>query len=971
MRHPPHKKTRTRALFTLALAALAAPALSAQILTWDFEPAPDEFSEDALLDLRPLLNEPYAGSKGWIKHNEHGQFYHEDTDEIVRFWVVNTGVPSTFEATQRQARFQAKRGVNMARWHTSVFDNNGPSLDYVNPAKVDELHRLVAANKAEGIYTSISFYFSLSLRMNPAWGIDGYTAEFLAENNRQPFGLLFVDEDMQAAHRNWIKVLLTTPNPYDNGTLLATDPAINLIEIQNEDNLFWNFDAALWPVAQQHKIDKMFGDFVAEKYGSIQAGVDAWGPITSNAFNRDNITAGRLTVTRTESMISSEHRVPRLGSLRIADQIEFVSKLKYDFYADYTAYLRELGYEGPVSASNWMTKQIQNLQDIEHWTYTAAGVIDIHAYYNSQNIKRGTNNSIGGGDEYLSVPTVNNPRSNPTNFKHIKGYPSFISESSWTHPHDHRAEAAWSVAAYASMNGLDGFTWFAAEGGAWQDGIRTWQVFVPMTGGLFPAAALAYRRGDIQEAPVVVQESRSLDSTYRRELNEIRLTSGFDPLRLPEGEEPFDPATGDGTVDSLAFSVGRVEMDIGPDVEDGLFVHPHLEQYVDYDKKTLSSITGEMEIFWGTLPNTVMPDFSRHPGSGYMLINTARTQAAIGYLDAAGQIQLPNVNIRMRNKWGSVGVTSLDHKPISQSTKLLVQVGTRDERTDWTTAEIPFVKGDGVTVYGKRIESLGRLPWKIERNDRVRVTLKDVGEVLSVKTLDMNGNFLAENTSGSQSLLGYNIDVAPEAVYTIVELAEPEETPPVIATKALRNAEIGQEYSYDLQAISGTGNLTWSVSGLPAGLSSNASGIISGTPTASGPFTLSVTVTDTASLTDTRNVSLFVMSEGDTAPACPEAGYADDPGLHWVYHYGDCWLLWDADFNGNWGLLHVGARNEDGTGWVYHFEKGWIYLYSGSVTSFAMIYSLDLGWLAASEGYGAGQYYRYETDDFETWVSGN
>ena len=101
---------------------------------------------------------------------------------------------------------------------------------------------------------------------------------------------------------------------------------------------------------------------------------------------------------------------------------------------------------------------------------------------------------------------------------------------------------------------------------------------------------------------------------------------------------------------------------------------------------------------------------------------------------------------------------------------------------------------------------------------------------------------------------------------------------------------------------------------------------------------------------------------------CPEPGYNDDPILHWVYNFEGCWALWYADFNaGDWGYLYLGERGIDGYGWVYHLEKGWIHLTSGDVASHLFIYSVDLGWIAAYESAGGGQFWRYDTESFMIW----
>ncbi len=80
-----------------------------------------------------------------------------------------------------------------------------------------------------------------------------------------------------------------------------------------------------------------------------------------------------------------------------------------------------------------------------------------------------------------------------------------------------------------------------------------------------------------------------------------------------------------------------------------------------------------------------------------------------------------------------------------------------------------------------------------------------------------------------------------------------------IATSALPSGTQGASYSSTLHINGGTAPFTWSVSGgsLPAGLSLGAStGVISGTPGASGSFTVGVTVKDSASSPQTATATL-------------------------------------------------------------------------------------------------------------------
>jgi hypothetical protein len=79
-----------------------------------------------------------------------------------------------------------------------------------------------------------------------------------------------------------------------------------------------------------------------------------------------------------------------------------------------------------------------------------------------------------------------------------------------------------------------------------------------------------------------------------------------------------------------------------------------------------------------------------------------------------------------------------------------------------------------------------------------------------------------------------------------------------IATASLPAGTQGSNYSSTIHISGGTAPFIWSITGgsLPAGLTLGAAGIISGTPTASGSFTVSVTVKDSASSAQTATATL-------------------------------------------------------------------------------------------------------------------
>ena len=91
--------------------------------------------------------------------------------------------------------------------------------------------------------------------------------------------------------------------------------------------------------------------------------------------------------------------------------------------------------------------------------------------------------------------------------------------------------------------------------------------------------------------------------------------------------------------------------------------------------------------------------------------------------------------------------------------------------------------------------------------------------------------------------------------------------------------EVSIAYSDQLTATGGTGALTWSVSSgsLPAGLTLSSAGLLSGTPTASGSFPVTITVTDATGGTASRAATLVIAAVPSLANPAPPSGQAAVP----------------------------------------------------------------------------------------------
>src|SRR4029077_9806350 len=110
------------------------------------------------------------------------------------------------------------------------------------------------------------------------------------DGKQHPFAALLFNPDFQAQYRKWWSALLTTPNE-STGQRLIDNPAVAGLEMQNEDSFFfWTFSEKNLPAAQLELLEAQFGQWLAARYGSIEAALAKWnGP----RLKRDAPSEGR------------------------------------------------------------------------------------------------------------------------------------------------------------------------------------------------------------------------------------------------------------------------------------------------------------------------------------------------------------------------------------------------------------------------------------------------------------------------------------------------------------------------------------------------------------------------------------------------------------------------------------------------------------------------------------------------------
>lgn len=739
---------RHRALLSLALLASTLPTLPGAEdgityggdQTWAFDYPADGLRDGAALDLR-YLNEKTAGEKGFIKASPDGGFL-DGAGKPIRFWAVNGMYNVKDEERARSAKFLAKMGVNLVRFHTAICppDDKTP-LDQPNMGEIDAIWKGVAACKKEGIYVIISPFWQMG--GHASFGIDGYAGENL-------WGVQFFNPKLQAAYKAWITKLYGEKNPY-TGIRLADDPAVAVIQTNNEDSLFfWTFQGI--KPQQKQLLGTYFFAWAAKKHGSIEKALEAW---KNQAVDGDDVGAKRLGLLETWGI----NQAPAGQAGRTADQVQFMAETQFGWYKEARETYRKLGCKQLVNASNWQTADAVRLNDVERWTYTADDVIAVNKYYGGEHT--GPNNGwrIDPGDTFTSHTGVRDLRGVPTCLKQISGRPMMITESSWTSPNKYQTEGPFLMAAYQALTGVDCFFWFAqttpeydselAISFPWAEvaGQRPsykWSGSTPATMGTFPANALSFRLGHVKQGKPVVQEVRTLDSLWKRELPLIAEDATFDPNRREGGDaqKAMDANKLTAGVNPLAFFVGPVTVEYGKDaaktkVED-------LAKYIDEGKKTIKSITGEVTMDYGR---------------GVCLVDTAKTKGVSGFLKAAGgSFELNGLTITSTDEYANVVVVAMDEKPLAESKKVLVQTGTISRPTGWSTEE-----KDGKSV----ITTIGVKPWQIVKSaDSIVIANSGLKKATALDSAGFPKPGSVEATTDGKKL---TVKLPPDAMYVILE----------------------------------------------------------------------------------------------------------------------------------------------------------------------------------------------------------
>jgi hypothetical protein len=723
-----------------------------------FDPVPDPFSSAAAIDLRSL-NERAAGESGFVSVSG-GRFVQGPSGHPVRFWAMN-GPPPDLDRTalRRCARLLAKRGVNLVRIHRPSFGADGEA----DASAIRYTIETVEALKGEGIYSYLSIYFPLWLAPKPGtpW-LEGY------DGKKHPFAALEFNGEFQRHYRAWWEAILTTPSP-TTGRRLVDEPAVAGVEIQNEDSFFfWTFSRETIPDLELQILERMFGDWLVKRYGSLEAAFSRWDAAAASHDARVGYGVGALW-TRLRSAIArwkdgrdspdapEEGRVAfrplskiiRDRTLRDQDTVRFLFETQAAFYSQTINYLRELGFKGVITASNWTTASTEILDPIEKLSYLAGDVMDRHGYFECQHRGPESEWSIRVGHTYVDRSALRfdgeelttKDFSNPAMDTHFDGKPSMLSETTWSRPNRFRSEAPLFLAAYGSLQLTDAIVHFALDGDHWtvkpQRVVQPWTLMTPAMLGQFPAAALIFRRGLVAPGAVVAEVDLNREDLFALRGGPVSQDARLDELRRRDAPGGADDAPIGQELDPRMHHVGRVEVRFKDSVSSMKL--REMTPFIDSVAQRVVSSTGELKL-----------DYR----SGLLVIDAPRAQGSSGRLKGAGRIETQDLEIASEMDPGHIVVVTLDGQPLATAKRILLQVMSEERLTGYRTEPA----SPGV----ERIVSLGRDPWRVRKlQGVVRFKRRDAAQ-LKVTALDFNGYPV------SYAGTAEHIELAPTVLYYLI-----------------------------------------------------------------------------------------------------------------------------------------------------------------------------------------------------------
>jgi hypothetical protein len=598
------------------------------------------------VDLSFLLDAP-AGKSGFI-HVQGGHFVKGDGSRI-RFWGVHLTdwSPGSVLLPPKEdipmwANSLARFGVNCVRLHfldlaspRGIIDGTKDDSRSFDPHQLDRLDFMVSELKSRGIYVDLNLNVGRSYKAGD--GVRDY------DKIRWGKGLILYDPRLIELQKEYARQLLTHLNPYTRSEY-RNEPAVAIVEIDNENGIGVGFRAPT--EYYQEELTKAYNDWLRHSSGAAAGAPDY------NDWLRHS--SGAAAGAPVPLLNGSE--VATAPEERYRAEVSFYMSIEDAYYREMNRYLKtDIGVKVPVigtadhSHSSSGYPMLTSLLQLD--------ALDGHVYWEHP-----------GSPPPLNTPMVNDPLHSTVvqlSRTAFAGKPYTVTETNHPFPNEWASEGIPIIAAYGSFQDWDAILTYTFEPKRAAD----WQPYVgdpfdisldPVRMTEFAAGALIFERGDVSHARDFVER------TYSRE-------QVFESRRLPSSEVPY-------------FTPG---IPLALPLEHGVRIRS-----LDGPATANSSVPGS--------PDPILSDTGQISWSGWtgkhgiVTIDTDRTQALVGFVKNGKQLK--NLAAEIDNDFASVTLTSLDSKPVSEASKMVLTAGSRVANTGmkWNSEHTKVVNQGGV-----------------------------------------------------------------------------------------------------------------------------------------------------------------------------------------------------------------------------------------------------------------------------------
>ncbi|RYD81990.1 MAG: hypothetical protein EOP84_10150 [Verrucomicrobiaceae bacterium] len=409
-----------------------------------------------------------AGQFGFLKASGKDLKF-EKAKAPAKFWGVGANIePNHYSREQltQRAKYLRKFGVNIVRQH-AVFDELSTD-GKIDPKKLDQYDWWFAELKKHGIYSDWSVFYHFTIGPE-----DGYPAELYAELEGKPerkdtYGFITLSPKLWEIRNRTLTALLQHKNPY-TGLRYVDDPALAVVEMQNEDSVFfWNPLGwiAEGKKAPQHSkmLRERWAAWVRSTYKTDEALKASWGTLREG----DSVTAKELHIMGPWELPGDGPRGRFPGQTkRAGDYIQFLAEMQRGFYEQCQAVIRNAGYKGVTVTTAWQVGGAAT-DPANTWTDTVADMIDRHNYAGG-----------GEGGHGIKEGKVNNESHLPkpgtgifsVGMKQVENKPFSVTEWTQSAPNQWKAECAPILAFYGmGLQGWDASFHFIQSGTRLRDG---------------------------------------------------------------------------------------------------------------------------------------------------------------------------------------------------------------------------------------------------------------------------------------------------------------------------------------------------------------------------------------------------------------------------------------------------------------------------------------------------------------------